>query len=132
LVALALLLWLGRCAVVETVALQRFQYHILTWDTAEPENLIPGLGEHIAATFAEDTRVLCNFLTYPQPQLEYYACRILVPAPRAEDWRSPEQPIGGVLWLGAPGAQDLAAQLPSGTREIVEFGPVRFLFWKPN
>jgi hypothetical protein len=132
LIAVALLLWLGRCAVVETVALQRIQCHLLNWDTAEPENLIPDLGEHIAATFTEDTRVFCNFLAYPQPQLEYYARRRLLPAPHAEDWRWSKQPIGGVIWLDAPGAQELAAQLPPGTREIVEFGQVRFLFWTPT
>jgi len=134
--AAALVLWLSRSAITETVALQNFQYHVLDWVTPEPKNLIPELGERISKTFAEDARVLCNFLPYPQPQLEYYARRILVPAQRYDDWlpwiNRTDGQIGGVIWLGAPGADELISKLPHGTREIVEFGPARFLFWKPS
>ncbi len=133
-IAVVLAAWLARDAVKETVALQSFQYHILDWIAPEPKSLIPELGERISRTFPRDAKVLCNFLPYPQPQLEYYARRVLVPAQRDDDWRSwincPGQPVGGVIWLEAPGADELVSKLPHGTREIVEFGPVRFLFWK--
>lgn len=133
-VAAVLAAWLASDAVKQTAALQNFQYHILDWTAPEPKNLIPELGERISTTFAPDASVLCNFLPYPQPQLEYYARRVLVPAQRDDDWRAwinrPDRPIGGVIWLEAPGADELISKLPQGSREIVEFGPVRFLFWK--
>jgi 4-amino-4-deoxy-L-arabinose transferase-like glycosyltransferase len=133
-IAVVLAAWLARDAVKETVALENFQYHILDWIAPEPKNLIPELGERISKTFPQDAKVLCNFLPYPQPQLEYYARRVLIPAQRDDDWRSwinrPDRPIGGVIWLEVPGADELVTKLPQGSREIVEFGPVRFLFWK--
>lgn len=132
----ALVLWLTRSAVTEMARLQNFQYRILDWVAPEPKNLIPELGGRISVTFADDARVLCNFLPYPQPQLEYYARRVLIPAQRREDWlpwlKRAGKPVGGVIWLGAPGADELISKLPSGTREIVEFGQARFLFWKPD
>ncbi len=40
--------------------------------------------------------------------------------------------VGGVIWLGEPGAKKILAALPAGSREEVSVRGIPFCFWKPD
>ena len=40
--------------------------------------------------------------------------------------------VGGVIWLGEPGAKKFLAALPAGSREEVSVRGIPFCFWKPD
>ena len=110
-------------------------YYMLEWGGPEPEDLIPSLGRDIEERFPANGRVLCNF-PWQSPQLQYYAQRVvLFQKTSYDEWQpliSSQQPVGGVIWLGAEGATQLLKALPTGQREIVQFGKYGFCFWKPG
>ena len=120
-----------------TVVLRR-QFLILSDENPEPAALIPELGRAIRASFgSEDVAVICNFLPTYGPQLHYYAQHeILGCVHTPEEWREiiadPENaPLGGVIWMGAPEADDVLASLPPGTLERKWICDVPFCFWRP-
>jgi 4-amino-4-deoxy-L-arabinose transferase-like glycosyltransferase len=137
LTVLALTAWLGARAYTTTRELHRFQYHILDYTVDEPPDLIPALGRTIAQQFPEDTQVVCNFLPWREPQVLYYASRNLIGGQNTfAQWQpllaQPDRPVGGVIWMQAPGANELVSALPGGAKRIVEFGNLRFCFWRPT
>ena len=119
------------------LALKR-QFHILDLEKEEPVSLIPELGRAIRDRFAEDTAVICNFMPSYGPQLHYYAQHdLLTSSFTADGWKEqiadPENaPVGGVVWLGESGAQEILAALPAGPREDVTIAGIRFCFWHPQ
>jgi hypothetical protein len=133
--AVAALVLLGVRGYEGTRALHRIRWWILDGTVAEPADLIPALGGAIYWTFPDETAVLTN-LPARGPHLGYYARRTLLYGYTGyAEW----QPVlshagdraGGVVWLGAPGGEELWAQLPDGKRKVVEFGGIRFGFWRP-
>jgi len=40
--------------------------------------------------------------------------------------------VGGVIWLGEPGAKKILAALPVGLREQINVQGIPFCFWKPD
>ena len=119
-----------------TLALHRERYYMLIWGSAEPRDLVRELGRTAERFFPDDTELLCNF-PWDSPQLEYYARRsIAFRLITFADWQPllvwPGQRVGGIIWLGAPGADELMAILPEGNRQIVQFDDFRFCFWRPD
>jgi 4-amino-4-deoxy-L-arabinose transferase-like glycosyltransferase len=121
----------------ETLALRR-QFLILTDENPEPAQLIPELGRAMRSRFgSEDVALICNFLPTYGPQLHYYAQHeILGCVYTPEEWREiiadPDTaPFGGVIWLGAPDAEEILASLPGGTLERRLICGVPFCFWNP-
>jgi len=121
----------------QALALRR-QFLILSDENPEPPELIPELGRAIRRWFgSEDVAVICNFLPTYGPQLYYYAQHELLGCVfTPEEWKQniadPENaPLGGVIWLGAPGADEVLASLPTGTRERVTIRDIPFCFWRP-
>jgi len=117
----------------------RHQFLILTDDQPEPRELIPELGEAIRGWFgSEDVAVIGNFLPTYGPQLHYYAQHeILGCVYTPQDWKEtisdPENsPLGGVIWLGAPHADEVLASLPPGPQERLLIRNVPFCFWRPE
>ena len=119
----------------ETRALHRAPYYMLEWGRDEPRDLIPEFGQVIARTFPADAEILCNFPWYT-PQLEYYGRRqIVFKLTTYTDWKpllAGATPVGGVIWLGEPSADELLANLPKGTSQIIHLGDRRFCLWKPG
>jgi hypothetical protein len=133
--AVAALVLLGVRGYEGTRALHRIQWWILDGKLAEPADLIPDLGGAIYWTFPDETVVLTN-LPARGPHLGYYARRTLLYGYTTfAEWGPTVADLGeragGVVWLGAPGAEELWAQLPDGRKKVVEFGGVRFGFWRP-
>ena len=114
------------------------QTRILDLEKEAPVSLIPELGRAIRDRFAEDTAVICNFMPSYGPQLHYYAQHdLLTSSFTADGWKEqiadPENaPVGGVVWLGESGAQEILAALPAGPREDVTIAGIRFCFWHPQ
>jgi 4-amino-4-deoxy-L-arabinose transferase-like glycosyltransferase len=111
----------------------RQPFHLLDARAVEPPELIPRLGRAIRAAFPPRVEVLCNFQETYGPHLAYYAQRTLLNnLTTPEDWRRhllTRRPAGGVIWLGAPGAEALVPSLPRRRVQIVEIAGVPFLFW---
>jgi Dolichyl-phosphate-mannose-protein mannosyltransferase len=133
--ALAILALLGALGYARTRALHAMQYHVLDWSVSEPANLIPALGRLIRRTFPEDTVVICNF-PVQGPQLGYYADRSLIYDENTyRDWEplisGRREGVGGVIWLGAPGAEMLVAELSPGTSRSVRIDGQPFRLWSP-
>jgi len=110
--------------------------YILTVTDAEPPNLIPSLGNFIQKEFSADSDVICNFDLYYAPQLRYYAKRdILNGLMDEDDWQTyiqAEHPKGGIIWMGAPGADEIVASLKPGTTHQVTIEGIPFSIWHPQ
>ncbi len=134
--ALAAVVLLGRRGYEGTRALHSIDWWILDGVTEEPADLIPRLGETIYWTFPDETPVLCNF-SKRGPHLEYYARRsISYDKFTCAEWEPllarPGQRTGGLVWLGAPGGEELWSALPQGRKKVVQFSSLRFGFWRPG
>jgi hypothetical protein len=120
----------------ETVELRR-PFHILSDEKPEPPKLIPELGKAIRDRFGDDVAVICNFLPSYGPQLHYYARHELLSSVfTAGEWAEviadPQNaPVGGVIWLEDPRAQEIIAQLPPGPQERATIRNIPFCFWHP-
>jgi hypothetical protein len=116
----------------------RRPFSILSFENPEPPQLIPELGRAIRDTFGDDVAVICNFLPVYGPQLHYYAQHDLLPfAFTAAEWKEqiadPENaPIGGVIWMEEPHAEEVLASLPPGPRKRIEIRHIPFCFWSPE
>lgn len=135
-VAVAAVVLLGRRGYEGTRALHSIDCWILDGVTEEPADLIPRLGETIYWTFPDETPVFCNF-SKRGPHLEYYARRsISYDKFTCADWEPllarPGQRAGGLVWLGAPGGEELWSALPQGRKKVVPFGGLQFGFWRPG
>jgi hypothetical protein len=134
--ALLLLGFLVFAGERQTLALRR-QFLILTDERPEPPELITELGRAIRDGFGSDVAVICNFLPSYGPQLHYYAQHELLPYVfTADEWAEaiadPENaPVGGVIWLQDPRAQEIVASLPPGTQKRVTIRDIPFCFWRP-
>ncbi len=131
--AVAAVVLLGRRGYESTQALHSIDWWILDGVTEEPADLIPRLGETIYWTFPDETPVFCNF-SKRGPHLEYYARRsISYDKFTCADWEPllarPGQSAGGLVWLGAPGGEELWSALPQGRKNFVRFGGLRFGLW---
>lgn len=139
---------LGNCAGVaivlagfffgqaQTVEMQG-RFRILDIQKKESEELIPALGEEIQKHFPPETRVLCNFMPYYGPQLEYYAERTMAPnLGEAEYWKPfiarTQGKLGGVVWMGDEDAEAILATLPPGKKEFVRLEDESFCIWTPS
>jgi len=134
--AVAALALLGLRGYEKTRALHRIQWWVLDGKVAEPPDLIPALGEAIYRTFPDETMVVTN-LSARGPHLGYYARReLLYGHTTYAEWKpvlsQAGEHVGCVVWLGAPGAEELWAQLPEGRRKVLELGGLRFGFWRPG
>ena len=76
---------------------------------------------------------MCNFAS--NDSLDYYSQRdvvnnLMTPG----DWKAfsaeARQPVGGILWLDAKGASEVAASLPHAEVQSVSFGEYRFALWR--
>jgi len=133
--ACLMLVLLGWSGWHRTQALIR-RFCILDYRTEEPAALIPELGKAIQATFAADTRVLCNFLPDYGPQLAYYAQRdIINNLSEYQFWdphlNNPSERVGGVIWVSSsPASQRILAKLPPGRKRFLTVGSLTFCLWK--
>jgi hypothetical protein len=133
--ACLMLVLLGWSGWHRTQALIR-RFCILDYRTDEPAALIPELGKAIQATFAADTRVLCNFLPDYGPQLAYYAQRdIINNLSEYQSWdphlNNPAERVGGVIWVSSsPSSQRILAKLPPGRKRFLTVGSLTFCLWK--
>jgi hypothetical protein len=115
---------------------QRSQFLILDGDATEPSNLIPDVGRHLAKTFPADATILCNFDPY-YSSMSYYAKRQIYTNLRTSaEWNAVAadqggSAVGGILWLGAPSAEDILAGLPTHEIVPVKIDGVSFAIWKP-
>lgn len=112
------------------------RFCILDLQKKESEDLIPTLGKVIRLHFKPETHVLCNFMPYYGPQLQYYAKRDVAPnLSEPEDWKpfiaKTSGDIGGVVWMGDDDAREIIANLPPGHKEFVELENESFCVWKP-
>ena len=113
---------------------QRSQFLLLDGFTREPADLVPTLGRDLAAFFPPGTSILCNFDPYGTT-LNYYAQRTLITnLMESSDWKSviaeEAAPLGGIVWLEAPGASEIVAALPTEQVKPFKLGAFRFLLWK--
>jgi 4-amino-4-deoxy-L-arabinose transferase-like glycosyltransferase len=113
---------------------QRSQFLLLDGFTKEPRNLVPALGHHLAAFFPPGTSILCNFDPYGTT-LNYYAQRTLITSlMESGDWKAviagETAPLGGIVWLDAPGASEIVASLPKEEVKLFTLGAFRFVLWK--
>ena len=112
------------------------RFCILELEKKESAKLIPSLGEAIRKRFSPKTRILCNFMPYYGPHLEYYAKRqVAQNLGEAQDWKpviqNTKEEVGGVVWMGDEDAQEILAKLPPGTKEFVSLESERFCVWMP-
>lgn len=129
-IALAIFGWRGSMKL-------RDRFSILEWDTPGPVDLASGLGRVIGEEFPEGTEVLCNFQPGWGPYLDYYSQRrvwnSLVDSADWESWiasmRSSRKPVGGVVWLGAPGAREILKRLPAAECVVRKVCGIEFCFW---
>lgn len=120
----------------QTHALNR-RFCILSLQKEEPESLIPAIGTAIRKHFNPATRVLCNFMPYYGPHLEYYARRQLASNLAEPDYwvtflRHTRGEVGGVIWMGGNGAKAILSRLPPGKKEFVRVANENFCFWQPS
>ena len=113
---------------------QRSQFLLLDGSTREPANLVPALGRDLAKSFPEGASILCNFDPYGTT-LNYYAQRTLITnLMEPSDWKSviaqESATLGGVVWLDAPGANQIVASLPPD--EVCPYSLLgfRFVLWR--
>jgi len=116
----------------------RLSFNILDLKKPEPETLIPNVGEVIQKSFSPETRVLCNFMPYYSPQLEYYAEReVAANLGDAGQWKhilldSSKKEVGGIVWMGDEDAPAILSGLPPGKKEFVRIEDENFCVWKPQ
>ena len=138
----------GYCAAAGLVTIGMFagqtqaealqgHFCILDFGRKQSPALIPALGKLIRKHFSPETRVLCNFMPYYGPHLEYYAERQVSPnISEPEHWRPIIQrltgEIGGVVWMGDDDAAAILAHLPPGRKEFVRLEDESFCVWKPQ
>jgi hypothetical protein len=120
----------------QTDALQG-RFCILDLQKKESETLIPSLGAAIRRYFPPQTRVLCNFMPYYGPQLEYYAKRQMAPnLSDPGDWQpflnKTKGKVGGIVWMGDDDAPAILANLPPGKKEFVRLANENFCVWTPK
>jgi hypothetical protein len=116
----------------------RHQFSILSEEGSEPGDLIPQLGKKMRDWFGagNDVAIICNFLPNYGPQLYYYAQHDLLPFVfTADEWREmiadpANAPVGGVIWLQDPRAEEILASLPPGPRERITVRDIPFYFWR--
>jgi hypothetical protein len=113
---------------------QRSQFLLLDGSTKEPPDLVPTLGRDLAAFFPPGTSILCNFDPYGTT-LNYYTQRtLLTNLMDSSDWKSviaeETAPLGGIVWLGAPGAFEIVASLPKEEVKPFQLGRFPFVLWK--
>ena len=113
---------------------QRSQFLLLDGYTREPPNLVPLLGRGLADFFPPGTSILCNFDPYGTT-LNYYAQRTLITnLMERSDWKTviagKATPLGGIVWLDAPGASEIVASLPREEVRPYKLGRFRFVLWK--
>lgn len=113
------------------------QFYILDLGKKESAKLIPKLGEAIRTHFSPKTRVLCNFMPYYGPHLEYYAEREVAPnICEPEYWKPMIQStvgeVGGIVWMGDDDAKEILANLPPGKKEFVNLESESFCVWTPT
>ena len=112
------------------------QAYVLETEQAEPADLIPQLGRLMRDASPEDAEVLCNFDQDYTPQLCYYAQRHIVNNLTYDYfWQEAlsehDHPLAGVIWMGAPDAEEVLAVLKTGTRRPVKIGGMLFYVWQP-
>lgn len=112
------------------------RFCILELGHKESAKLIPLLGRTIQKRFSPKTRVLCNFMPYYGPHLEYYAGRQMAAnLGEADYWKPVIQrtngDVGGVVWMGDDDAEEIVSKLPPGTKEYVDLENERFCVWTP-
>ncbi|HSI15988.1 MAG TPA: glycosyltransferase family 39 protein [Chthoniobacter sp.] len=110
----------------------RSPYLILDGVAAEPERLIPDLGNTLLRAFPPGATVLANFDPYGSPVTYYSQRPILTNLLTVEDWRAAiaeERPAGGVIWLGAKNAAEILATLPGETKRV-EVAGFTFILWQ--
>jgi len=134
-VAVAGVALLGVRSYQGTRALHLRQWWVLDGVVEEPRYLIPELGRTIYWTFPDETLVLSN-LAERGPHLAYYVRRsIFYGRLTYADWAPLLERLGrragGLVWLGAPGGEDLWSALPRGRRKVVQFSDLRFGLWRP-
>jgi 4-amino-4-deoxy-L-arabinose transferase-like glycosyltransferase len=134
--AAAVLVFFGALAVFgfRQSEAQRSQFLLLDGYTKEPPDLVPKLGRDLAAFFPPGTSILCNFDPYGTT-LNYYAQRTLVTnLMESGDWKTvmaeEATPLGGIVWLDAPGASAIMASLPEEQVKPFHLGQFRFVLWK--
>ena len=113
---------------------QRSQFLLLDGHTREPSDLVPALGHELAKFFPEGTSILCNFDPYGTT-LNYYAQRTLITnLMESSDWESvitqESAPLGGIVWLDAPGAAEIAGSLPREEVRPYTLRSFRFALWR--
>ncbi len=132
----------GSCALFVALAAsgysraeaERSPFCVLDGHTAEPADLAPVLGRYVGRVFPDGTDVLCNFDPYGST-LDYYAERpILTNLSEPSHWRAmiarEHRPVGGIIWMGAPQAEAIVAELPKGEVTPVTVDGIRFAMWR--
>jgi len=127
-----LFVWLGASAVSRAESL-RSPFSVLDAEKSEPPGFIPALGRYLGRAFPRGTTILCNFAS--NDSLDYYSQRdvlnnLMTPA----DWKAftadAHTPLGGIIWLGAEHAAEVAASLPPGETCEVTLEGYRFALWR--
>jgi len=133
--AAAVLVFFGALAVFgfRQAEAQRSPFLLLDGYTKEPPDLVPKLGRDLAAFFPPGTSILCNFDPYGTT-LNYYAQRTLITdVMESRDWKTviarQAVPLGGIVWLGAPGADEIVASLPKEQVKPFKLGEFSFVLW---
>ena len=112
------------------------QFCILDFGRKESPRLIPRLGDAIRKRFSPKTRVLCNFMPYYGPHLEYYAERqVSQNLCEFRDWQPVIQgaeEVGGIVWMGDEDAKEIVAHLPPGKKEFLNLESESFCVWTPS
>jgi len=128
-----MLIWCG----IRSLATIDTQFCILDNDTQEPDNLMPDVGRVINGTFPDNAVVICNFDPYYSP-LPFYARHVMVNDVRTgPDWDhavsdAAPQPVGGIIWTGAPNAADLLRHLPAAQTHDATIDDIPFVLWTPR
>jgi len=113
---------------------QRSQFLLLDGFTKEPRDLVPALGRELAKLFPPGTSILCNFDPYGTT-LNHYAQRTLITSlMESGDWKaviaSETGPLGGIVWMDAPGALEIVNALPKNEVKTFTLGGFHFVLWK--
>lgn len=132
----ALVISLGALGYTKAGALHS-QARILDLTRAEPDNLIPALGELIRSEFPPEAEVLANVDVYYTPQFWYYSKRTIVNGfTKAAYWKAylsaHRRRCGGIIWLGAPEAAEIVALLQPGSWRTVQVEGIPFAIWNPQ
>jgi hypothetical protein len=124
--------WLGFGAVRRSEEM-RSPFSVLDAEKPEPRDFIPALGRFIGGNFPRGTTILCNFAS--NDSLDYYSQRdVLNRLMTPGDWKAfigdAHTPLGGILWLGAEQAAEVAASLPPAEVREVTVEGYRFALWR--